>query len=156
MKILVDADACPVKQIIEEVAMDLKIPVTMIIDTSHELFSNYSTIVQVSKAPDAVDVALFNRTNAGDIVVTGDYGVATMVLGKKAYAINHNGRFYTNNNIDFLMYERHVAKKMRNAGVKSCSIKRRTKEDDLRFREGFLRLCHIALRNESSMNETSI
>lgn len=145
MKILVDADACPVKEIIETVALEFKIPVLMIIDTSHEYNSDYSETIQVSKAPDAVDVALFNRTVEGDIVVTHDYGVASMVLGKKAFAINHNGRLYTNQNIDQLMYERHIAAKQRKSGVRSCSMRRRTKEDDLRFRENFIKLCQMAL-----------
>ncbi|BBF44285.1 hypothetical protein lbkm_2974 [Lachnospiraceae bacterium KM106-2] len=145
MKILVDADACPVKDIIEEVAESFNIPVIMIIDTSHELHREYSTVVQVSKGKDAVDVALFNRCEAGDIAVTGDYGVATMVLGKKAYAISNNGRIYTNDNIDLLLYERHVSSKQRRSGVRICSIRKRSKEDDDRFRANFTKLCRIAL-----------
>lgn len=150
MKILVDADACPVKSIIEDVAGKYKIPVIMIIDTSHELYSTYSEIVQVSKAPDAVDLALFNRTRAGDIVVTHDYGVASMVLGKKAYAISNNGKWFTNQNIDLLMYERHVAAKQRKMGIHSCSIRKRSKQDDLHFRESFTKLCLFALRQEKN------
>lgn len=149
MKVLVDADACPVKNIIEEVAHEFELPVIMIIDTSHELYSDYSQIVQVSKAPDAVDVALFNRTQKWDIVVTNDYGVASMDLGKRAFAINHNGKWFTDNNIDTLMYERHIAAKQRKAGVHSCSIRKRTKEDDNRFRDGFTRLCAHAIKKQS-------
>ncbi len=119
----------------------------MIIDTSHELYSDYSSIIQVSKAPDAADLALFNRTEAGDIVVTHDYGVACMVLGKKAYAISFNGKWFTDKNIDVLMFERHVAAKQRRNGIHSCSMKKRTKEDDLRFKESFTRLCVFALKN---------
>ncbi|MDO5292824.1 MAG: YaiI/YqxD family protein [bacterium] len=153
MKILVDADACPVKEIIEDIASNFKIPVIMIIDTSHELYSNYSEIIQVSKAPDAVDLALFNRTSPGDIVVTHDYGVASMVLGKKAYAINNNGKWFTNQNIDVLMYERHIAAKQRKMGVHSCSMKKRSKQDDQHFRDGFTRLCIYALKREKEMHE---
>lgn len=148
MKILVDADACPVKDIIEEVAKSFGLAVCMIIDTSHELYSNYSSIIQVSKAPDAADLALFNRTQAGDIVVTHDYGVASMVLGKKAYAISFNGKWFTNQNIDMLMYERHVAAKQRKIGIHSCSMKKRTKEDDLKFKESFIKLCIHAMKQQ--------
>lgn len=149
MKILVDADACPVKQIIEKVAIELNLYVIMIIDTSHILISDYSEIVQVSKAPDAVDIALINRTNPGDVVVTQDYGVATMVLGKKGYAINQNGRIYTNDNIDLLMFERHIAKKQRRSGVRTSSIRKRTKEDDEHFEESFRSLCLHALETST-------
>lgn len=145
MKILVDADACPVKEIIEEVAESFHIPVIMIIDTSHELHLTYSSVVQVSKGKDAVDVALFNRCEPGDIVVSGDYGVASMVLGKRAYAISNNGKIYTKDNIDLLLYERHISSKQRRSGVRICSIRKRTKEDDERFRTNFIKLCKIAL-----------
>lgn len=148
MKILVDADACPVKEIIEEVAAKFMIPVIMIIDTSHELYSDYSEIIQVSKAPDAVDLALFNRTSPGDIVVTHDYGVASMVLGKRAYPISNNGKWFTNQNIDTLMYERHIAAKQRKMGIHSCSIRKRNKQDDIHFRESFTKLCIYALKKE--------
>lgn len=141
MKILVDADACPVKHIIEKVASSLNIPVLMVIDTSHILESDYSKIIQVSKAPDAVDLALINRTIAGDIVVTQDYGVASMALGKRALAINQFGKYYTEDNIDQLMYERHLSKKQRKAGGRTSSMKKRTKEDDERFEVAFVHLC---------------
>ena len=141
MKILVDADACPVKQIIEKVAKKYFIPVIMVIDTSHILESEYSKIIQVSKAPDAVDIALINRTESGDIVVTQDYGVASMALGKRAYAINQNGKYYTEENIDLLMYERHLSKKLRRAGGRTSSMKKRSREDDEKFEAAFSSLC---------------
>jgi uncharacterized protein YaiI (UPF0178 family) len=145
MKILVDADACPVKNIIVKVAKSYQLPVLMVIDTSHILESDYCEVIQVSKAPDAVDIALINRTVAGDIVVTQDYGVASMALGKKAYAINQNGKYYTEENIDLMMFERHLAKKQRRAGGRIGTMKKRSKEDDLHFEAAFSWLCNQAL-----------
>ncbi len=141
MKVLVDADACPVKHIIERIAKKFYIPVIMVIDTSHILESEYSKIIQVSKAPDAVDIALINRTSSGDIVVTQDYGVASMALGKRALAINQNGKYYTEENIDLLMFERHLSKKQRRAGGRASSMKKRSKEDDEHFESAFSDLC---------------
>lgn len=141
MKILVDADACPVKHIIERVAKELHIPVIMIIDTSHILHSDFSQIITVSKAPDAVDLALINRTDKGDIVVTQDYGVATMALGKKAYAIHHSGRQYTDENIDRLLFERYLSKKQRKAGIRTNNSHRRKSADDESFEQSFRNLC---------------
>lgn len=141
MKILVDADACPVKNIIEKVAKECKIEVIMLIDTSHILYSDYSKIITVSQGRDAVDIELINQTSSGDIVVSGDYGVATMVLGKRAYAINQSGKVYTDDNIDLLMFERHISKKQRSAGIRTNKIKKRTKLDDERFEESFRKLC---------------
>jgi uncharacterized protein len=150
MKILVDADACPVKDIIEKVAMEHQIPVMMLIDTSHFLESSYSEIILVSKAPDAVDFALINRTAKGDIVVTQDYGVAAMALGKGAYAIHPKGKIYTDDNIDIMLMERDIAKRCRRAGERiGGHIKKRTSEDDYRFEISFLRLCNKALGDNS-------
>ena len=145
MKILVDADACPVKEIIERIAARYELPVMMLIDTSHELTSDYSEIVTVSKAPDAVDFALINRTGKGDIVVTQDYGVAAMALGKGANAIHPGGRVYTDSNIDVLLMERDIAKKCRRAGERvGGHAKKRTNADDDRFADAFTLLCDKA------------
>lgn len=151
MRILVDADACPVKDIIEEVAKQYNIPVFMFVDTSHILRSDYSQVVVVSKAPDAVDFALLNHTHKGDIVVSQDYGVAAMALGKKAYAIHHNGKEYLEDNIDKMLMERHIAKKARMAGgrIRGGAKKRSRSEDDV-FRQALQRLC---IKARDSKNE---
>lgn len=136
MKIVVDADACPVKGIIEKIAKKHQIEVIMFIDTSHELYSDYSKVITVSKAPDAVDFALLNQTNPNDIVITGDYGVAAMALGKNAKALHPNGRIFTNENINQMLFERHLAKQQRRQGKQNTRLKhnkKRTAQDDIRF-----------------------
>ena len=143
MKIIVDADACPVKGIIEVVAKELQIPVIMIIDTSHILTSDYSEIVTVSKALDAVDFAVINRAVKGDLIVTQDYGVAAMALGKGAYAIHQSGKWYTNENIETMLMARHLTKKAVRSNKKNHikGPKKRTKEDDIHFEVSFRKLC---------------
>jgi uncharacterized protein YaiI (UPF0178 family) len=142
MKILVDADACPVKDIIERIAKEYGLPVMMLTDTSHILNSTYSEVVLVSKAPDAVDFALINRTAKGDIVVTQDYGVAAMALGKGAYAIHPSGKIYSDGNIEVLLMERDIAKKCRRDGARiKGHAKKRTSADDDRFTKAFISLC---------------
>ncbi len=147
MKILVDADACPVKNIIERIAAKYGLSVMMLTDTSHILSSDYSEIILVSKAPDAVDFALINRTDRGDIVVTQDYGVAAMALGKGAYAIHPNGRLYTDSNIDVLLMERDIAKKCRRDGDRiKGHAKKRTNDDNDRFAAAFVQLCEKRMK----------
>lgn len=142
MKILVDADACPVKEIIEELGLKYNIPVIMFFDTSHQYHSEVSEVVMVSKGNDAVDFALINRTNQGDIVVSQDYGVAAMALGKRARVIHPNGFLFTEQNIDQMLMQRHIVKKERRAGKRSGSNqKRRSQEDDKKFRETLRSLC---------------
>ncbi len=130
MKILVDADSCPVKQIIVRIAREHKLLVSMFIDTSHQLDDDYSEVVTVDKQQDSVDIALINRTNEGDIVVTQDYGLAVMVLGKSARAVNQNGMIYAPGNIDRLLFERHFSQKIRRAGGRTSGPGKRTKMDD--------------------------
>lgn len=137
MKILVDADACPVVKIVERVANEYAIPVTLLCDTNHVLHSQTSEVKVIGAGSDAVDFALITLCQAGDLVVTQDYGVAAMALGKSAHAIHQSGKWYTNENIDQLLMERHMAKAIRKSSKKHHlkGPKKRTKEDDVHFEE---------------------
>lgn len=142
MQILVDADACPVTRIVEKIARQQGLPCVLLCDTNHVLQSDYSEIKVIGAGADAVDYALINVCRKGDVVVTQDYGVAAMALGKGAYAIHQSGRWYTNENIDQMLMERHLAKKAR-MGKGKHHLKgpaKRTSEDDARFEASLLRL----------------
>jgi len=140
MQILVDADACPVKQIIVRLAKQRSMPVTMLIDTSHELNDGYSRIITVDKQADSVDFALMSLLTRADIVVTQDFGLAAMAIGKGAKAVNQNGLVFTDDNIDKLLMERHIGKKIRRGGGRAKGPAKRTKEDDARFEAALLGL----------------
>ena len=130
MHIYVDADACPVVDIIEDKARKYKVSVTLLCDTNHVLSSAYSEVMLVGAGADAVD-----------------YNVAAMALGKGAYAIHQSGKWYTNDNIDRMLMERHLNKKARRSSNKAHlkGPKKRTKEDDERFSESFEKLIQKAL-----------
>ena len=139
--ILVDADACPVVRIVEDIARRFACPVTLLCDTNHILQSETSQVRVIGAGADAVDFALFNLCHTGDVVVTQDYGVAAMVLGKGAYAIHQSGRLYTDENIDQLLMERHLAKKARQSSKHHLKgPRKRTREDDERFERAFTQL----------------
>jgi len=140
MRILVDADACPVKEIIVRLAKERNIPVIMLIDTSHQLNDGYSEIITVDKQADSVDFALMGLLTADDVVVTQDYGLAAMVLGKGARAVNQNGLVYTNGNIDKLLMERHIGAKVRRGGGRTKGPAKRTKDDNERFETVFVEI----------------
>ncbi|NLL07269.1 MAG: YaiI/YqxD family protein [Clostridiaceae bacterium] len=137
MKILVDADACPVKKIIVNIAKEKNIHVVMLIDTSHDIDDGYSEVIIVDKARDSVDFALVNKVDKGDIVVTQDYGVAAMALAKGAKAINQNGLIYSNENMDKLLFERHLSQKVRRSGSRVSGPAKRTKDNDEKFEKAF-------------------
>lgn len=147
MQILVDADACPVVVIVERLAKKYEISCTLLCDTNHVMNSDYSEVKIIGAGADAVDYALINICHKGDLVVSQDYGVAAMALGKGAYAIHQSGRWYTNDNIDQMLMERHMSKKAR-MGKGKHHIKgpsKRTAEDDRRFEESFERLIQKSL-----------
>ena len=148
MQIYVDADACPVVGIVEKTARKYQIPVTLLCDTNHVLTSGYSEVIVVGAGADAVDYKLISLCRRGDIVVTQDYGVAAMALGKSAYAIHQSGKWYTDENIDQMLMERHLNKKARRASHKNHlkGPKKRTGEDDERFAQSFEQLIKAALK----------
>ncbi len=139
--VYVDADACPVTRIVERVAKEYKIPVVLLCDTNHVMNSGYSTVKTIGAGADAVDIALINLCNKGDIVVTQDYGVAAMALGKGAKAIHQSGKVFSDDNIDGLLMDRHLAKVARRKSKNHLKgPKKRTDEDDRRFEECFRQL----------------
>ena len=152
MTIYIDADACPVIRIAESIARKHGIPVTLLCDTNHQLTSDYSTIRMIGAGADAVDLALINLCRRGDIVITQDYGVAALALGKGAKAIHQSGRQYTDENIDGLLMERHLAKKARRGGKHHLKgPARRSEEDDRRFAESFEQMIQEALNDQGTV-----
>ena len=150
MKIYVDADACPVVGIVEKIAEKYNVPVILLCDTNHVLASEYSEVIVVGAGADAVDYKLISICHKGDIVVSQDYGVAAMALGKGAYAIHQSGKWYTDDNIDQMLMERHLSKKARRSSRK-CHVKgpkKRTEEDDERFAQSFEKMLLMAREKE--------
>lgn len=139
---MVDADACPVTRIVETIASERGIEVVLFCDSNHMLQSSYSTVQVVSPGRDAADFALVNKCTKGDIVVTQDYGVAAMALGKGAFCIHQSGRWYTDDNIDTLLMERHLAGKQRRSSSRNHmkGPAKRTSQNDTDFEASFRKL----------------
>ena len=145
-----DADACPVVGIVESIAKKHGVKVTLLCDTNHVMQSAYSQVIVVGAGADAVDYRLIGICHKGDIVVSQDYGVAAMALGKGAYAIHQSGRWYTNDNIDRMLMERHLNRKARRGSHKNHikGPKKRTEADDERFAASFERMVQTALAQQ--------
>ena len=156
MQIFVDADACPVVGIIEEIAEKYSIPATLLCDMNHVLYSDYSEVIVVGAGADAVDYKLISICHKGDVIVSQDYGVAAMALGKGAYAIHQSGKWYTNENIDQMLMERHLNKKARRSSHKNHmkGPRKRTEEDDVRFAQSFEKLILMAKSKEGAQSGT--
>ena len=71
---LAKADACPVVDIVETIAEKYNISTTLLCDTNHILYSDYSEVIVVGAGADAVDYKLISICHKGDVVVSQDYG----------------------------------------------------------------------------------
>ena len=137
MKILIDADGCPVVKQATQIAKENNIEVVIFCDTSHIINSDYAQIITVSKGADSVDFALVNEVKSGDIVVTQDYGLAAMVLSKGGKAITQNGMIISDSNLGLLLTTRYESKKARMSGAHLKGPKKRTAQNDETFVKSF-------------------
>ena len=140
MKILIDADGCPVVDRAVRIAKAHNTECLILCDTSHYFEKDGAQTLVFSKGADSVDFALVNRVAPGDIVITQDYGLAAMCLAKRAIILNQNGMQYTEDNIDALLLARHTARKIRNAGGRLKGPHKRTAEQDQQFEAALVRL----------------
>ena len=141
MRILIDGDGCPVVDLTIKISRKFNIEVIIMCDTSHIFNKDGAKTLVFSKGADSVDFALINLLKKDDIVITQDYGLAAMAINKASYVINQNGLIYSNENIDRLLYSRHISKKIRKSGGRTKGPKKRTKEDDLNFERTLTEIC---------------
>lgn len=130
MKIIIDGDACPSINKIELLAKSYNIDVDIVTDTSHIIDSQYSNVIIVDKGNQSVDIFIASNSKENDIVVTQDYGLAVMCLGKKAKIINPKGIIYDESNIDRLLLNRHINQKLRKMGTHVKGQKKRNIIDE--------------------------
>ena len=133
MKVLIDADACPVTNIAVSLCKAQNIECILICDTAHQMERDGAQTIIIDKGADSADFALANRVQAGDIVVTQDYGLASMCLAKGGKVLHQDGWEYTQWNIDALLFERHEARKFRASGGRTKGQKKRTAAQDQAF-----------------------
>lgn len=133
MKVLIDADACPVVDIAVSLCMQYAVPCTLVCDTAHQFRRPGAETIVIDKGADSVDFALVNRVSPGDIVITQDYGLASMCLARSARVLHQDGWEYTSFNIDALLFQRHEARKLRASGGRTKGPKKRTVQQDQAF-----------------------
>ena len=147
MKLMIDADGCPVVALAVKTAEKYGVRCVLVCDTAHTFSNVPAEIITVSQGADSADFRIVNLLDAGDIVVTQDYGLAAMCLAKNATALNQNGLIYSEKNMDELLLSRHIHKKVRRAGGRMKGPKKRTKQQDEAFEKAL-----IALFEERTQN----
>ncbi len=129
ISVFIDADACPVVDIAVFVSSQYEIKPFLFCDTSHLIERE----------------AIVNAVSKFDIVVTQDYGLAAMCLAKGAFVLNQNGKEFTDENIDQMLFFRHENAKFRRAGGKTKGPKKRTEKNNLDFEIKFRQICERAM-----------
>ena len=141
--ILIDADGCPVVDLTVQIGRAHGVPVKILCDTAHRIQRKSAETLVFDKGADSVDFALVNRVTPGDIVITQDYGLATMCLARRARVLNQNGLEYTTQNIDGLLARRHENKTLLRAGKHPKGLAKRTREQD----EAFIAMLEVVLKS---------
>ena len=140
MKVLIDADACPVVDIAVAICKEFHAECLLLCDTAHIMRRDGATTFVFDKGADSVDFALVNRVCPGDIVVTQDYGLASMCLARCAKVIHQDGWEYTEYNISGLLEQRHAARRFRTAGGRTKGPSKRTSGQNDAFSQAFRNL----------------
>lgn len=142
MKIIVDGDGCPVVDIVQSIAKQYHLQLIVVADVNHMIYLEYGKLVIVDQGFDHADYEVLKRVESGDIVVTQDYGLASLCLAKCAYVIHQDGLEYTEKNIEGLLFHRYVGQKMSHSKMKfhHKGPKKRNMEDNIHFSECLSRM----------------
>ena len=144
MRIFVDADACPgkVMDLIQKTGFENKLELLYVTSTAHirseEKAQGFHFLI-VDQEPEAVDIAIANRIGQKDIVITQDYGLAALALGKGARAISPYGLIFSDENIGSLLSWRHLSGVERRRGERvRGNIKDLLPEQSLEFQKALI------------------
>jgi len=155
MRILIDADACPVVDIAIDIAKAYQLECILLCDTAHYFNRDGARTVVLGQGADSVDFALVNMVHRGDIVITQDYGLAAMCLARNTAVLNQNGMVYHEGNIDGLLASRHMSQKIRRGGGRTKGPSKRTKEQDEMFANQLRKLILSGINKDIELIVTS-
>lgn len=146
MQILIDADGCPVVDITIRLGIQFRVSCLILCDTSHEIHRAGAQTLVFDKGSDSVDFSLVSRVRPGDIVITQDYGLASMCLSRNARVLHQDGWEYTPYNMDALLLQRHESKKYRASGGRMKGQKKRSHEQNQAFEQALYRLLQTSVQ----------
>ncbi len=135
MRIIIDADACPIVKDIVSLGEKHQLPVLICHDFAHEIQSDYAKVVLCDTGYQSTDQYIVNELTTNDVVITQDYGVAAVCLIKGSYVVHPLGFCFKNQTIDEMLAMRHEHTKMRLQKVRVKGPKKRTKENDEKLLE---------------------
>lgn len=142
MKILIDADASPVKNEVIALAEQYDLEVVLVSSIAHystETHPDFVKVFYVEKGADQADFKIVQLAKKDDIIITQDYGLASLLLPKGCHVLHHKGSQYTAENIDQLLHNRHFSAMQRKSGQRTKGPKPFTKENRRQFKNYFER-----------------
>ena len=140
MNVLIDADGCPVVDITVRLCRQANVTCLILCDTAHQIIRDGAETLIFDKGTDSVDFAIVRRLQPGDLVITQDYGLASLCLARRARALHQNGWEYTPDNIDALLLDRHTSRKLRASGARMKGPKKRDPRSNEAFESALLKL----------------
>lgn len=145
MNIFIDGDGCPVVDIAVDIARKYKLGAIIVKNYAHQISSDYAEVVSVDIANDSADFYIVNRATKGDIVITQDYGLASLCLSKGIVPINQDGIIFTSENIDGFLNVRHIHSNLRRSNKRHSNAKKRTKDLDVKFQKTLISVIKTAM-----------
>lgn len=146
MRLVIDGDGSPVKEEVIQLGATFNLPVLIVTSVDHYTTKEYPDFVQfiyVDKGADRADFQIVKEIQLDDLLITQDYGLASLVLPKKVRVFHHSGKEYLSESIDQLLAQRYVGAQMRKAGKRTKGPKAFTKND----RQQFYQILEQIIRN---------
>lgn len=146
MRILIDGDSCPQKEDILALGKQYNVKVLLFIDYAHFADESlYDEVIYCDVGSDSTDMNIIARIHKNDLLVTQDYGLASLALSKEAIVLHVSGILIDGKNIDELLFIRYGSAKLRNAKQRVKGPKSRDNEIKKKFID---RLENILRENE--------
>ncbi len=138
--VIIDADACPRACLETSLRLGEMYghEVVTVASYRHNIDSPHHIVTDGDSQ--AVDMVIMNRVCPGDVVVTGDWGLASVVLARGARALTPLGTIFDPDRIEFQLEERHIKAGIRRGGGRTRGPRARTSADDTRFAAALLSL----------------
>lgn len=130
MKILLDADGSPVREITEKLCQKYGAKLLLVKNYSQDFSSIYGEVISVDISKEAADIYIANHAKSGDLVITNDKGLSSLGLSKNARVMDFQGNFIDDDNIVAMLESRHFNRKMRERQVYFNIAKRDVSADD--------------------------
>jgi len=136
MRFVIDGDGSPVKNEVIELGERFHIPVVIVTSIDHytnKIYPDFIEFIYVDKGSDSADYRIVKEVQEGDVIITQDYGLASLLLTKPVRVFHHSAQEYTLQTIDTLLNQRYIGSQMRKAGKKTKGPKAFTQKDKEKF-----------------------